>query len=206
MKIAILGAGKIGGTLGVKWVQSGHNVVFGVRELHSQKVQGLLRSSGGKAVAGLITEAVPEGDIILFSTPWDAVSTIAQDNAISLVGKILIDATNNFGARVINNLENLQNAAPTAKIFRAFNSLGWEMFANPTINEQRVDMFYSGPDGEARSIVENLITDIDVHPIWIGDNDNIHLVDNMGALWVTLAFRQGWGRDIAFKLLSQHQK
>ena len=32
MKIAVLGAGNIGGTLGKKWLAAGHEVVFGVRD------------------------------------------------------------------------------------------------------------------------------------------------------------------------------
>jgi hypothetical protein len=31
MKIAIIGGGNIGGTLGKKWAKAGHQVVFGVR-------------------------------------------------------------------------------------------------------------------------------------------------------------------------------
>ena len=31
MKIAILGAGRVGGTLGAGWADAGHDVVFGVR-------------------------------------------------------------------------------------------------------------------------------------------------------------------------------
>ena len=33
MKMAVIGAGNVGGTLGQRWVQAGHDVVFRVREL-----------------------------------------------------------------------------------------------------------------------------------------------------------------------------
>ena len=39
MKIAILGAGNIGGTLGKKWLKAGHEVIFGVRDIRSAKTR-----------------------------------------------------------------------------------------------------------------------------------------------------------------------
>jgi predicted dinucleotide-binding enzyme len=33
MKMAVIGAGNVGGTLGQRWAQAGHEVVVGVREL-----------------------------------------------------------------------------------------------------------------------------------------------------------------------------
>jgi predicted dinucleotide-binding enzyme len=52
-------------------------------------------------------------------------------------------------------------------------------------------------------VVEALIRQVGLRPVWVGDNDRIQVVDALGALWVTLAFRQGLGRRIAFKLLEE---
>jgi predicted dinucleotide-binding enzyme len=202
MKIAILGAGNIGGTLGGKWVQAGHQVLFGVRDLQSAKtISALEQAQGAKATDG--SSAIRDSEVILFSVPWKTVQEIAQANVDSLNGKLLIDATNNFAGPVINNLKALQDAAPDAKIYRAFNSLGWEVFANPMISGHTVDMFYSGPDGKTRDAVHKLIEEIGVNPIWVGDNDRIQLVDNMGALWVNMVFQRGWKRRSAFKSITE---
>ncbi len=200
MKISILGAGNIGGTLGRKWLVAGHGVTFGVRDANSPKTKKSLEEARGASVTGM-GEAIASADVILFSTPWATVPEIAAANAAALNGRILIDATNNFGGPVINNLSALQNAAPDSKIFRAFNSLGWEVFAQPLINGQQADMFYSGPDGEARTHIHNLIEEIGVRPVWVGDNDRVHLVDAVGALWVNMVFRHGWKRRWAVKSL-----
>ena len=48
MNIAILGAGNIGRTLGVKWLAAGHQVTFGVRELESPKTEAA-RAAADKA-------------------------------------------------------------------------------------------------------------------------------------------------------------
>jgi 8-hydroxy-5-deazaflavin:NADPH oxidoreductase len=201
MKIAILGAGNIGGTLGRKWLQAGHQVLFGVRDLQSAKtISALEQAQGAKATD--VSSAIRDSEVILFSLPWKTVSEIVQANAANLNGKLLMDATNNFGGPLINNLEALIDAAPEAKIYRAFNSLGWEVFANPVINGQTADMFYSGPEGATQSRVQQLIEEIGVNPIWVGDNDRVHLVDNMGALWVNMVFQRGWKRHTAFKVIA----
>lgn len=147
MRIAILGAGNIGGTLGSKWVNAGHDVLFGVRDTNSPKTAAALDKAQGARVMD-IGSAIREGEVILFAVPWKAVREITQANAERLNGKLLIDATNNFAGPVINNLSALKEAAPQAKIYRAFNSLGWDVFANPVINNQVADMFYCGPDGQ----------------------------------------------------------
>jgi 8-hydroxy-5-deazaflavin:NADPH oxidoreductase len=202
MRIGILGAGNIGGTLGGKWMKAGHQVCFGVREAHSPKTFAALEQApGAKAVD--VSTAILESELILFSLPWKIVPETAQANAAALNGKLLIDATNNFAGPVINNLQVLQDAAPEAKIYRAFNSLGWEVFAKPVIGGQTADMFYSGPDGEPRSQIHKLLEEIGVSPIWVGDNDRIQLVDNMGALWMNMVFQRGWKRQSAFRMLTE---
>jgi predicted dinucleotide-binding enzyme len=202
MKIAILGAGNIGGTLGGKWSKAGHIVCFGVRDPHSPKTLAALEHAQD-AKALNVSAAIRESDMILFSVPWKTVPEIAQAHAADLNGKLLIDATNNFGGPVINNLSVLRNAAPDAKIYRAFNSLGWEVFANPVIDGQTADMFYSGPDGEMRNSTHQLIEEIGVNPIWVGGNERVHLVDNMGAFWVNMVFQHGWKRHSAFKAIME---
>jgi predicted dinucleotide-binding enzyme len=202
MKIAILGAGNIGRTLGGKWVGTGHDVLFGVRDPHSAKTISALKQVAG-ARATDVPAAIHNSDVILFSVPWKTVPEIAQANAVDLNDRLLIDATNNFGGPVINNLQVLRDAVPEAKIYRAFNSLGWEVFANPVIGGQTADMFYSGPDDETRSQIHKLIEEVGIHPIWVGDNDRIHLVDNIGALWVNMVFQRGWKRHSAFKAITE---
>jgi 8-hydroxy-5-deazaflavin:NADPH oxidoreductase len=202
MKITILGAGNIGGTLGGKWLVAGHEIMFGVRNVNSPKtLSALEQAKGAKALS--VEESISTAEVILFSIPWISVPEVAAANAKVLNGKIILDATNNFGGPIINNLSALTNAAPSSRIYRAFNSLGWEVFAQPVINGQQVDMFYSGPKGQTRSQVHGLIEEIGLNPIWVGDNDRIHLVDNIGALWVNMVFQHGWKRKFGFKAISE---
>jgi predicted dinucleotide-binding enzyme len=203
MKIGVLGSGNIGGTLGRKWAKTGHEVVFGVRDVNSPKVQTLLGRVEGKASADTVPNATRSGEVVLFAIPWSAVEATVQGNAGALAGKIIIDATNKFGGPVVNNVGTIAASVPTAKVFRAFNSLGWENFEDPRFGETEADLFYCGPEGESRPVIEALIKDVGLRPVWVGDLDQVQLVDAVGSLWVTLAFQRGMGRRLAFKLLSE---
>jgi 8-hydroxy-5-deazaflavin:NADPH oxidoreductase len=97
----------------------------------------------------------------------------------------------------------LAEYAPRARLFRAFNSLGWENFADARYGDDTGDMLYSGPAGEAQHTVEELIAATGLRPVWVGDNDKVQIVDNFVALWFTLAFERGWGRNLGFKLLTR---
>jgi len=202
MRIGILGSGNIGGTLGRKWAQAGHDVVFGVRDVNSPKVGALLEAAGGNASADSVANAAVFGDVILFAIPWSAVGATVEAHAEALNGKIAIDATNNFGGPLINNVETISSKAPAAKVYRAFNSLGWENFETPHIGETQVDLFYCGPDDETRPVVEGLIQEVGLRPIWVGGLDVVQIVDSLGLLWVALVFQQGMGRHLAFKVLT----
>ncbi|HEY9767006.1 MAG TPA: NAD(P)-binding domain-containing protein [Coleofasciculaceae cyanobacterium] len=58
MKISILGAGNVGGTLGKRWANKGHEVFFCVRHPNDEKTQDLIKDIGNNAQAGTNSEAI----------------------------------------------------------------------------------------------------------------------------------------------------
>ncbi len=202
MKICVFGAGNIGGTLGGKWASKGHEVVFVVREPGAEKVQSLLDKAGGRATA-VSDSAVPDdADSVLFAIPARAMpDTVAQARS-RLNGKILIDATNNVGASPMHQMDLLRQTAPDSFLFRAFSNLGWENFAEPVFGDQQADLFYCGDGGEAKTAVDSLIADIGIRPIYIGGVEQAGTIDGLTRLWFALALQQGYGRHLAFKMLT----
>lgn len=65
----------------------------------------------------------------------------------------------------------------------------------------QADLFYCGPDGESRAVVEQLIADVGMRPIRVGDADQVDVVDSILRRWFALATGQGMGRYLALKLL-----
>ncbi|MEJ2302679.1 MAG: NAD(P)-binding domain-containing protein [Anaerolineales bacterium] len=203
MKIGVIGAGNIGGTIGKKWAEQGHEVIFGLRDPSSPKYQELLEAIDGEARTATIAEAVEQAEAILFAIPSSAMEETAAILGNKLDGKIILDATNKFSQAVANSLATLQKHAPQAKLFRAFNYLGWENFAEPFIGDTQADLFYCGNAGEAQHIVEKLISDVGIRPVYLGDLDQAPVLDALLRLWVTLAVQQGKGRHLAFKMLKE---
>jgi predicted dinucleotide-binding enzyme len=202
VKIAILGAGRIGGTLGKKWARAGHEIHLGVRDPQKPEVRELVASLGRNAVASSIPEAIGRGEVVLFAIPGAAMKQTIAAHAKALDGKILIDATNTLGGPILNNQATFAAQTPNAKVYRAFNNYGWEVFENPTHRSVSADLFYCGPDGEPRSKVERLISDVGLNPILLGGPESVD-VDNVLRVWFTLASGRKMGRNIAFKLLTR---
>ena len=199
MKITVIGTGNIGSTLGRKWAAAGHEVVFGVRDVTPEKVQTLLAETAAQAAS--IDKAIATSKIVVFAIPGTAVAATVAANKDQLDGKIIIDATNKIREAEMNCFAVFAEYTPQASLFRVFNSLGWENFADPTFNGEQADHFYCGDSGPAQEIVHSLVADIGLRPIYIGGRDQVGVVDNLVRLYFALAIGQGYGRHLAFKTL-----
>jgi hypothetical protein len=203
MNIAVLGAKLIGSTLGKSWARAGHKVVFGVRNVANPEVQALVKSLGDQASVTTVAEAIAQGDVVLFAIPGAAMDETIAANAKALNGKIVIDTTNKMGAPVANSAATFEEKTPLAKVFRAFNSYGFENFQNPRFGDLQADLFYCGADGDAQTKVEQLISDAGLRPIRLGGINQAQVADMVGRLWFTLAHGQGMGRGLALKVLTR---
>lgn len=210
MKIAIIGAGNVGGALGANWAQKGHDIVFGVRDPKSEKTQTLLRSIGSKARAATAAEAAATTDIIVLSTPWPA-SEAAIRSMGNLKGKIILDATNPLTrgpegialeiGHAISGGEKVQGWAAAASVFKTLNTTGFGNMANPVFKGVKSVMFVAGDDAAAKPKVMALVGDLGFEVIDAGPLRNARLLEAHAMLWIDLALVRGQGRDFAFGLL-----
>lgn len=206
MKIGIIGAGDVGGTLGMRWRQKGHEIMFGIRNRQSQNVQKLIELDKNLEF-GEIRETVAFGDVIVFAVPWNSVEETIRI-AGNLTDKILIDPTNPLtpdlkGLALENTsaAEKISNLTKSAKVVKAFNMIGAKTLSNLIYDSQRADLFICGDDSHAKQIVRELAIDIGFDVIDVGPLVNARLLESLALLWIELAFRQQMGPNIAFKLL-----
>ncbi|HWE81621.1 MAG TPA: NAD(P)-binding domain-containing protein [Gaiellaceae bacterium] len=186
MNIAVIGRGNIGSTLGAKWAAAGHDVTFGVR------------SPDNPGTTSIAT-AVEDADVVVLALPGAAAGDLVNSLGEKLGGKVVIDATNDVtGSGKLHALEELADGAHPV---RAFNTLGWENFADPVVGGVRADLLFGAEDGHAREVAERLISDVGLVPVWVGGVDTFDLIDNLTRLWFSLALRRGLGRRLAFKVL-----
>lgn len=204
IKIVVLGAGNIGGTLGRKWVATGHQVVFGVNNPGGEKARKLRSDLGDRAAIHTTGEALATNPVVVvLAIPGTAMDPTIAQYADQLDGKIIIDTANKMGASTHNSFAALQQHTPHARIYRAFNTLGWENFANPLFDGTPAELFYCGTDGDSRATVEQLIADIGLRPVSLGGVEQVGVVDSVLGLWFALAIGQGQGRQLAFKVLTR---
>jgi predicted dinucleotide-binding enzyme len=205
MKIGILGAGRVGGTLGIKWASAGHEVMFGVRNPEADKVKFLLEKAGPNARAGALAQASQFGEAILLAIPWPALGDVLTELG-PLEGKVLIDATNRRetprGSRG-TAAEDIAEMLPKARVVKGFNTTGTANMANPRFGEMCIDNYICGDDAEAKAMVTQLSKDVGFDVVDVGELSIAGLLESLGLLWIHLVYRQKMGPAIAFKLLKQ---
>ncbi len=209
MNVGIIGTGSVGGTLGARWAQGGHAVVFGTREPQSDKLLELLSKAGARARAASVQEAVDASDVILLATPWEAMQEIL-DGTKGLAGKILIDAINPLLPKLAglslgtttSAAEQIAQWAPGAKVVKAINTVGYNIMENPDFGPGRkVAMFYCGDDKAAKQTVHSLVEELGFEGLDAGPLTQARLLEPFAMLWISLAYPAGFGREIAFQLL-----
>jgi NADPH-dependent F420 reductase len=202
MKIGIIGAGNIGGSLGKLWAAKGHTIMFGARDPQSQKTQAALAALGASARVGSLAEAAAFGDVIVIAVPWQAVKEAITAMG-DLKGKILIDATNRFTPPSSDDspsaAADVARFAPGAKVFKAFNTLGYETILDSQFGAARASTFICGDDAEAKAIVMKLAAETGLEVVDAGPLANAAWVEALPKLWIYLA--RTMGRGIAFTLL-----
>lgn len=202
MKIAIIGAGMVGGALGGGWLGAGHEVVFGVRDPDGDKARAL------PAPAKTPRDAAEQAEVVVLATPWDAAEAALRSSG-DLRGKVLLDATNPLRPQLAglthghdsSGAEQVAAWAPGARVVKVFNSTGFNNMADPAYPEGPATMFYCGDDDAARQTAHRLAQDLGFDPVDAGDLQQARLLEPLALLWISLAYRQGLGREIAFRLM-----
>ena len=193
VRIAVIGQGKIGATLGAAFAAGGHDVTFGSRHPEDDPV-----GEGSAKVAG-VAEALDNAEVVLFALPAVGVEELLAEHAKAIDGKLVIDATNRITAPVANAAAAIAEAAPGARYVRAFNTLGWENFADPVFDGVAGDLFYSAARAD-QPLVEELISAVGLRPAYLGENQQ-EVVDGVLRLWFALVQAGGGNRRIAFRVL-----
>jgi len=194
MRIAILGAGNVGGGLGTAFSAIGHEVVYGVRDPESPKTRAAVEASGGRAADPRL--AVDGADVVVFALRWDGVpETVAA--LPSLDGRIVIDAMNRFGTPT-STTEDLAALLPGAKLVKCFNTIGAENFATARERSAPAAMFAAGDDADAKRVALELATEIGFRAEDAGGLANAKPLEEMVKVW--LALSQAHGRRIGFAL------
>lgn len=169
MKIGIIGAGHIGGTLARLFVDAGHEVaVSNSRGLET--LAGLVEDLGGGAQAMTAAEAARFGEVVVVSVPFGRYRELPTEG---VTGKVVIDTNNYYPQRDghfeeldsdnTTSSELLQAHLPGSRVVKAFNAILWSRLRDdgrPAGDGERVGIPISGDDEQAKRTVVELIDQI----------------------------------------------
>ncbi len=198
MRIAILGAGRVGTTLGARWQEIGHDVVYGVRDPADPKHGDLPTATPADAATG--------ADAVLLALPWSSVEPVVT--GLALDGVTVIDATNPLAASAreldahpqLSGAELVARWAPGAAVVKAFNTTGSGNMADPRYVAGAPVMFVAGDDDDAKQTAMDLASGIGFDATDAGPLAAARDLEHLAALWIRLAYPLGHGPEIAFVL------
>jgi hypothetical protein len=208
-RIAIVGAGNVGGNLGIRLAASGYSLRFGLRE--GSEVNDVLAKCQGRAEATRVPEAAAWADVIFLAVPANA-AVEATRSMGDISGKVLVDCNNPLkwddGPVHTPPPEGsitaaLAKAFPKARVVKGFSTFGAEFHLDPKLTDTSIDVHLAGDDAEAKALVSSIATRAGFTPIDVGPLRNAGLVESLAILWIHLALRAGHGRQIGFKLLKR---
>jgi NADPH-dependent F420 reductase len=207
VKIAVIGTGNVGGTLGRRWAEKGHQVIFGARDPKADKVRNLLEAAGPNASAVTPADAAAASDIVVLATPWNAVQQVIQSLG-DLAGKVVVDCINPIApglqlavGMTTSGAEQVAAWTKGARVVKAFNTTGAENLANPIYDGESTTMFICGDDAAAKTAVTQLAEDLGFDVADTGALSTARYLEPLAMVWIHLAGVQGLGRNIALKLV-----
>lgn len=203
MNISIIGSGNVGQALGQQWSRSGHHVVFGARNPESPKTQLALQLIEGARVQP-IADALHDPDVVVICTPPEAVHELISELR-TLSDVVIIDATNSVRTKpdpYPTVFHALRAQLPEARVVKCFNTTGFENMKKPISGDAQLDMFMAGDDEKAKSVARQLSADCGFGECYnFGGDDKVQLLEQFALSWINLAIMQGYGRDIAFRVV-----
>ncbi len=168
MRIAVLGTGGVGATLGSKLVQLGHDVRMGSRSTANDKAAAWVTGAGQRASAGTFADAAEYGELVVNATAGTASLAALQAAQGHLDRKVLLDVANalDFSAGFPPRLaveqgdslaEQIQRAHPEARVVKALNTMTASVMVEPASVPGPHNVFLAGDDAGAKNDVRRLL-------------------------------------------------
>ncbi|MHA1993045.1 MAG: NADPH-dependent F420 reductase [Candidatus Hodarchaeales archaeon] len=209
-KISIIGIGNVGRGLGEIWLEKGHEIRYGLRNEQNLAFLKLKEKYPFKVHGRQVTEVSDYSNILVLAVPYSNIEEIISQLG-DLSNKIIIDCTNpvqpNLAGLSVglstSAAEEIARLAPKAHVVKAFNSIGMGNLNNLVFNGITADAFLCGDDERSKSVVGELAKDLGFNVVDVGPLTQARYLEPLGMLWISMAYQQGYGQEIAFKLLTK---
>jgi predicted dinucleotide-binding enzyme len=224
MRIAILGTGGVGRALASQFVEHGHEVVLGTRDVAAT----LSRTTSASSHLPCFADWYAENPLVDLASLPDAASSaplvvnalegshalegLAEVGAARLAGKILIDTANPLdfsrGRPPFRYLdahdslaEQIQRSFPAARVVKTFSTMTTEQMVNPMSVPGLFTVFLSGDDPEAKRVVADLISELGHWDLLdLGDVTTARAPELLLPVWIQLRAALGTS-DFNFRVV-----
>jgi 8-hydroxy-5-deazaflavin:NADPH oxidoreductase len=213
MKIGVIGSGLVGQVLAGAFYSEGHEVRLGTRNTQKKELVKFKSENPGIHVVPF-QESASFGDLLVLAVRGASVGEVidlsGKDN---FVDKVIIDTTNPIAAappehgvlRYFTNydeslMERIQGLIPSAKIVKAFNSVGNSFMYKPDFQGGLPTMFICGNDEGAKKLVTDFLTAFGWETEDMGGVEAARAIEPLCMLWcIPGLLNNRWSH--AFKLL-----
>ncbi|QOK99334.1 NADPH-dependent F420 reductase (plasmid) [Ralstonia pseudosolanacearum] len=198
MKIAVIGTGNIGAAYARALAEAKFEVVIGHRD--PSKAAALAQEIGPNVEGGGISAALKLANMVLLALPYPAIAEVLA-GAGDLAGKVLVDVSNPLSADFQNLVvglttsaaEQIQAAAPSARVVKAFNTIFAGLVPAQAREGKRLQVFVAGDDAAAAAQVRELAQALGFVPVDAGPLRNSRFLEPVGMMNIQFGFFLGAG-------------
>jgi 8-hydroxy-5-deazaflavin:NADPH oxidoreductase len=211
MRIAFIGAGKVGAPLAARLAEAGHEVVLAAAREASESVTTALARSK-RLVAQPLAEALRDAAVVFLATPFGALESMLRPIAAQLADKVLIDCTNPVGPGLTHGLrsersgsELIQSIVPGAHVVKAFSIYGFENLEDTSYPGYPIApaMLFCGDDSRAKELAARLIAECGFEPLDVGGLVQALHLEHMTLLWVRMVRAGGHSPHLVWGALER---
>ncbi|HET7613356.1 MAG TPA: NAD(P)-binding domain-containing protein [Gemmatimonadaceae bacterium] len=180
MKIGIIGAGHIGGTLTRRFAAVGHDV-YVANSRGPETLADLARETGAKAVTP--KEAAKHGEVVIVTIPMKAIPRLPRDLFAGTPEDLPIVDTGNYYPQRDGLIKAIEDGITESRwtseqlgrpVIKAFNNIYAQHLlelGKPRGAPGRIALPVAGDDDAAKKIVMNLVDEIGFDPVDAGSLD-----------------------------------
>jgi predicted dinucleotide-binding enzyme len=181
MKIGIIGAGHIGGTLTRRLTALGHQVAV-ANSRGPEALAGLARETGAKAVPA--KEAARFGDVVIVTIPEAHIPDLPKDLFAGVPAHVVVvDTGNYYPQQRDGRIDEIEAGLPESRwverqigrsVVKAFNNIYAQHLlekGRPKNAPGRIALPVSGDDARAKAAVMKLVDELGFDPVDAGGLD-----------------------------------
>jgi hypothetical protein len=181
MKIGIIGAGQIGGTLTRRFAALGHDVSV-ANSRGPETLAGLARETGAKVVTA--RDAARAGELVIVTIPEGKISTLPKDLFAGVPDDVVAVDTGNYYPQRDGRIAAIEDGMIESQwvatqlgrsVVKAFNTMNYKRLlerGRPKGTPGRIALPVAGDDQRAKQVVMRLMDELGFDPVDDGELDD----------------------------------